>query len=149
MFSVGDSRNKCSYVLAGSRGTFGKVWRHNGHQCREKGRQAARTSQANLLLIRLPASGPTCLQILALAHPDLPFQPKPLSPTLYTQHGSLSSTLYCYVVISSQPLKHLDSPNSPLTPPPFTCQGFVLSSGQVGKVSWCSIRVAGSPPILP
>lgn len=77
MSSVGDSKSKCSNALAGSRRTSGKPCQHNGYWCREMGgRQLTCFLSYGLQAASLSPNPAT----LSLAHPGLPFGPKPLPP---------------------------------------------------------------------
>lgn len=142
MSSVGDSKSKRSYALAGSRSTSGKACQHNGYWYREMGGRQPEPHNLTCFLsygLQTASLSPNPAT-LSLAHPGLPFGPKPLPPVSALSKALRPGALYAVSsCTSTQPLKHLHSPHGPWTPPSFTCQGFAMSSmtstasGQVGS----------------
>lgn len=118
-FSTEDSK-KSSHALAGGTYTSGKACQHShGPPPQGEWSQAARASVQ-------PASCPgecklpkLCLNIVCPPTPSLSVLSHYTLLSIFNVALNLR-TLGCYFFISTQTLKHLDSPNDPLTPPPFT-----------------------------
>lgn len=118
MSSVGDSKSKCSNALAGSRRTSGKPCQHNGYWCREMGgRQPEPHSLTCFLSYGLQtASLSPNPATLSLAHPGLPFGPKPLPPLSALSKALHLGALYavlCLPVLPPSPKTSAFSTRAP------------------------------------